>query len=105
MKWRVAKTFSKSLGSHQGSIYITHKELVSKLGKPWGPSSDGKIRNQWIIAFDDETVATIYDWKEMAPPEKIKVWNIGGSSKALIYVHAIMGKTHEAVRVAFGEKL
>lgn len=80
-------------GSHlQGQMDVSYHRLVQTFSEPnkWDLSdSDGKSDVEWIIEFEDGTIATIYDWKrgvnycgpqEGIPAEKNLRWNIGGHS-------------------------
>ena len=68
----------------------TYEELVGCFGEP--EEGDGyKVQAEWILTFEDGTVATIYDWKmgecywgegEGVPPQQVGEWHIGGYSKA-----------------------
>jgi hypothetical protein len=81
-------------GSHlQGTVHVSYDRLVEAFSEPykWDLSnSDGKSDVEWIIEFDDGTIATIYDWKrgvnycgpvEGIPAHMNTLWNIGGHSK------------------------
>jgi hypothetical protein len=73
-----------------GGIRATYDQLVAVFGKPEFfdlDNSDGKIDVEWAIAFDNGTVATIYNWKNgknYCGSEGLNVadivdWNVGGS--------------------------
>ena len=71
----------------QGYINATYQELIDVFGKP--TKSDGyKVDAEWLIEFEDGTVATVYNWKngpnycgaEGTPVEYITEWNVGGNS-------------------------
>jgi hypothetical protein len=73
--------------SFQGCVRTTYDKLVSLLGDPLPGSSDGKTTCEWILEFEDNTIATIYDWKLSSTPKDLYDWHIGGVSlKALDYV-------------------
>ena len=64
--------------------YIT---LVSTFGEPMKDGFDNyKSDAEWLVQFDDGTVATIYNWKngknycgdEGTPTTQIRDWHIGG---------------------------
>lgn len=63
----------------QGSLRSSYHTLVRLFGEP-NMGHDGKTRAEWILRFDDGTIATIYDWKEYKPVEDVTVWNVGGHS-------------------------
>jgi hypothetical protein len=65
---------------------ITRRELEAIFGPPSyfdaNGGADGKVTTEWCLLINDDTVATIYDWKRYedgAPgmDEKCE-WNIGG---------------------------
>lgn len=78
----------------QGSIIESYQNLVHVFGRPL--EGDGyKTDAEWIIQFDDGTIATIYNWKngysycgpDGLPVESITDWNIGGhTSDAVLKV-------------------
>jgi hypothetical protein len=76
--------------SLQGHINATYDQLVAVFGQPEVftlENSDGKIDVEWAIAFDNGTVATIYNWKngknycgaDGLNVADITRWNIGGN--------------------------
>jgi len=75
--WKMTGTFFVD------NLVATYDDLVKVFGKPYGPSSDGKTRFNWVLEFGDGTLATIYDYKH--PPfdgsSKI-VWHVGGHNNA-----------------------
>lgn len=104
MKFEILNKFPKGfLGGLAGYIDVTHKQLVDKLGESLGPSSDGKIREEWYLKFPDGTYASIYDWKSNRPISSITKWNVGGSRKSLAYVHAVFGQSHKGIKLLFEE--
>lgn len=78
-------SFSRVSGTHlQGYIEANFDDLVKVFGEPaYGDGS--KVFNEWSLMFEDNTVATIYDWKEsdafvsVATPNYM--WHIGGFTK------------------------
>ena len=77
--------------SKQGSINCTYATLVKVFGEPHVPNGDGdKTDAEWELEFhdDDDTVATIYNWKngynynDENPLDVVDIeeWNIGGKS-------------------------
>lgn len=65
--------------SLQGSIDITYDVLVAVFGEPsHNPIAGEKTQVEWWLLFSDGTIATIYDWKSIYPPEEVPTWNIGG---------------------------
>lgn len=74
--------------SLQGYISATFDELVNTFGEP-GKGDEYKTDAEWIIEFDDGTVATIYNWKDGRnycgsdglDVEDITDWHIGGNGQ------------------------
>jgi antitoxin component YwqK of YwqJK toxin-antitoxin module len=75
----------------QGYIVASYDRLVELFGEP--TEGDGyKVDAEWIVEFEDGTVATIYNWKngrnycghEGYPIELITDWNIGGYKKQAV---------------------
>ena len=69
--------------SLQGYVVTTFKKLVYTFGAPtYGEESsgDGKVSCEWVLRFEDGTVATIYDYKEDSTPMGEYSWHIGGTS-------------------------
>ncbi len=64
--------------SLKGYINIPYNELVKVLGDPDEMNGD-KTLAEWCLKFEDDTIATIYDWKNYgADVETITNWHIGG---------------------------
>ena len=66
--------------SLQGYIPTTYSRLVEKFGEPRRTCGDGKVTAEWILEFEDQIVATIYDWKTNETPEGLYRWHVGGRS-------------------------
>jgi hypothetical protein len=75
----------------QGEITATHAELISLFGKP--TEGDGhKVDAEWYIQFEDDTFATVYNWKDGknyngesgTPTEQITDWHVGGDHKRCV---------------------
>lgn len=72
----------------RGCITATYAQLVGTFGEPLKEGFDDyKSDAEWLVQFDDGTVATIYNWKnginyggseEGIPTEQITDWHIGG---------------------------
>lgn len=78
-------TYADANGTHLlGEIMITRREIEAVFGAPTYEVDDpfDKVTTEWIIAFDNGVVATIYDWKRYesgAPGMDEKYdWHIGG---------------------------
>ena len=74
--------------SLQGEIKCFYKTLAKKFGVP--DKGDGyKVDAEWVMQFEDGTVATIYNYKnghnylknEGTPTEEIIEWHVGGKSE------------------------
>jgi len=81
--------------SLMGYFTATYNEVVAKFGEPI--AGDGyKVTAEWIVVFEDDTVATIYDWKTESPtftPDEPYEWHIGGHKmKAVEYILAEMAE-------------
>lgn len=80
-------------GTHlQGEIRATFADLCAIFGEPM--AGDGhKVDAEWHVRFEDDTVATIYNWKDGVsycgpngtPIWQIKKWHVGGHSKDAVY--------------------
>jgi hypothetical protein len=106
MKFRThtAGPINSQMTSMQGTIQATLLELTSVFGRPFAndPATTGKSNYRWQIMWDDETVATIYDWHqpEFGPNDTI-AWHIGGyTSKVRDMVHEEFRQGHVALRKA-----
>jgi hypothetical protein len=69
--------------SLQGYVTTEYSELVDCFGEPdFGPDdhSGDKVTCEWVLEFEDGTVATIYEWKHGHTPKNRCQWNIGGKS-------------------------
>jgi hypothetical protein len=83
----------------QGYITIPYSKLVKKLGNP--EEGDGyKVDAEWVIELEDNSVVTIYNWKNGEnycgsgglPVSRITKWNVGGvSSEVLNKLQAVLG--------------
>jgi len=76
----------------QGYITTTYGALVDRLGPSREGSADQKTTADWVLKFEDGTVATIYDWKLSSTPTDPYEWHIGGkSSRAVDLVQEALG--------------
>jgi hypothetical protein len=63
---------------------VTYEQLVRTFGEPnYGASGDDKVQVEWAVKFinefDEEILATIYDWKHYGTrPEDVTYWSVGG---------------------------
>ena len=69
--------------SLQGYMPATYEQLVERFGQPEGDAGD-KTTVEWLLQFEDGTVATIYDWKEYSTPVGMYHWHIGGKSNLAV---------------------
>jgi hypothetical protein len=86
----------------QGYITADYEELVDAFGSPMRYGFDDyKVDAEWHIAFEDGTVASIYNWKngrnymgtQGMDVQDIRHWNVGGYSKiALIHLSNVLNK-------------
>ena len=85
-KYKVLKEYSgKTNGTClQGFVVTTYDNLKSLLGRSLGKSGDGKVTAEWILEFEDGTIATIYNWKTGKTPKTPYRWHIGGKSKRAV---------------------
>jgi hypothetical protein len=65
-----------NMTSLQGYMEAYYHQLVEVFGQPDGGGD--KTTVEWCLAFEDGTVATIYDWKEYETPTGLYRWHIGG---------------------------
>jgi hypothetical protein len=68
--------------SLQGYVPATYEQLVERFGQPEGGGD--KTTVEWMLQFEDGTVATIYDWKEYETPMGMYHWHIGGKNNLAV---------------------
>ena len=75
-----------------GKVLTTYADLVNTFGEPTLHGGD-KVNVEWVLNFidknGDETIATIYDWKEPSIPMGETLWNIGGKNRDAYIVVAM----------------
>jgi hypothetical protein len=84
----------------QGYMEATRREIEAVFGKPFYETDDtfDKVTTEWVIQFEDGTIATVYDWKryeEGAPSmDERTTWNIGGRDQIAVdhVTHAVKSK-------------
>ena len=91
----------------QGCITATYAQLVSTFGEPLKEGFDDyKCDAEWVVQFEDGTVATIYNWKnginycgseDGIPTEQITDWRIGGHSNLAVEVDYVQQALKEGV--------
>lgn len=69
---------------YQGIIQADFDTMVEIFGEPSIDEEGYKVRVEWLLQFDDGTVATIYDWKEDCHYTKVTDWHIGGFDKKAV---------------------
>ena len=69
---------------YQGKIDTSYHRLVETFGLPEYFEDDDKVQVQWAIKFNDGTLATIYDWKDVKRASEVTEWHIGGHSQAAV---------------------
>lgn len=83
--------------SLRGYIDTDYATLCSILGKGI-PEYGDKTTQEWILEFDDNTIATIYNYKLDYTPIDRYSWHIGGkSSRVVDLVHQVLDRTIEVV--------
>ena len=71
-----------NMTSLQGYMEAYYHQLVEVFGQPDGGGD--KTTVEWCLAFEDGTVATIYDWKEYETPTGLYRWHIGGRNSRAV---------------------
>ena len=82
MKFTQATWTEANGTSLQGYIRATYAELVERFGEPEGGGD--KTTVEWCLAFEDGTIATIYDLKEYETHMYAYDWHIGGKSNTAV---------------------
>ncbi len=94
----------------QGRVNITYDKLVEVFGEPTSNGDEYKVQKEWIVEFEDGTVATIYDYKQgdeyNGPGQgthytKVTDWHVGGHSHvaAQRVADALFDAVHNCVTV------
>lgn len=85
--------------SLQGYINVSYAKLRRIFGKP-GKGDKHKTDAEWVLRFNDGTIATVYNWmdgknyqgKKGKPVSEIRNWHVGGrSKKAVALVRQVLG--------------
>lgn len=95
MKFTQTDWTEANMTSLQGYMPARYEELVAVFGEPEGGGD--KTTVEWVVKFEDGTVATIYDWKEYETPMYEYDWHIGGKSKRAVAL--IQQAFRQAVKV------
>lgn len=90
----------------QGRIEETYARLVEVFGEPNCDGDEYKVQKEWVIEFDDGTIATIYDYKEGDAYNgegqgthytRVTDWHIGGrNQRAVLLVNEALAGVHTA---------
>ena len=81
--------------SLRGHVTATRAEIEAVFGAPTYTNEGDKVTTEWVILFENNVVATVYDWKVYVAPEMNEIfrWNIGGhNEKACLQVGVELGK-------------
>jgi len=82
MKFTSADWTDANGTSLQGYVQAYYHQLVAVFGEPEGGGD--KTTVEWVLQFEDGTVATIYDWKESETPMGLYRWHIGGRNSTAV---------------------
>jgi hypothetical protein len=75
-----------------GYVETTYAKLVECFGPPPPSGPERKITAMWQIAFEDGTVASVYDWKEGKTPIQAYDWSVSGeNNEAVLRVAEALG--------------
>ena len=84
----------------QGHVAANYADLVAVFGEP-GPGDGYKVDAEWVLLFEDGTVATVYNYKDGRNYEgadgldvqDITDWHVGGrSARAVELVLEALGR-------------
>jgi len=107
MKYKLNYLADDTGTCYQDEIEVSYDTLVEVFGEPDPIANDGyKTDIEWLIEFEDGTIATIYNWKnghnylgehDGLSIENITYWHIGGfDKKAADYIKDAIHR-HEEV--------
>ena len=113
---REGRRISANGTSLQGYIDCSYEKLVEIFGEPTDDGDGYKADAEWVIRFEGEIVATIYNYKDGqnycgakgTPVENITNWHIGGHQEAALrcvmhYLPDVQGQTNtEYMNKLFG---
>lgn len=77
---------------YMGEIKADYSKLISKLGRPMKGYDNYKSDAEWVIEFEDGSVATIYNWKDGKNYLgeggldlcDIREWHVGGEREEVV---------------------
>lgn len=100
MMFRKARNTDASMSSLQGFLDVSYDQLVSAFGEPHHDGDGYKVDAEWVLKFEDGTIATIYNYKtgknyngdDGEEVKDIRDWHVGGFNKnAAILVAEALG--------------
>lgn len=92
MKFETGSIFDIDGTGLVGYVAVAYVDLVEVFGQPHN-SDVHKSDAEWVVKFENGTVATIYNYKdgvnylgpeEGTPVEDIRDWHVGGTSSAAL---------------------
>lgn len=100
--------------SLQGYVNVKYSTLVLIFGEPHCDGDGYKVDAEWMLKFEDGTIATIYNYKDgenyngvgneyATKTVDITDWHVGGNSKHA--VTCVLETLAEKLEVAVAEKL
>ena len=80
----------------RGVVRAPYSTLVKLFGEPDRTMTDyPKVQAEWVVKYEDGTVACIYDWCMKVRPEENTSWSVGGLSiRALWHVSDSIEEAH-----------
>ena len=89
MRYRKATLNELEFSSLCGHVNATYAQLKKAFGEQHCDGDGYKTDAEWMLGFEDGTVAAVYNWKngvnymgeQGIAVEHIKQWNVGGFSK------------------------
>jgi hypothetical protein len=80
--------------SFLGELNLYHHDLVEVFGLPDYMDECGcNSTCYWSIKFEDDTIATIYDWRTHVTPLQRYKWHIGGfNGRAFDHIKKLMSE-------------
>ena len=89
MKFVIDPHADINMSSLQGRLNVSFDELVRCFGPPSFEWASEKTQCEWYLVFEDNTIATIYDYKMgEIPVHQINNWSVGGFTKRA-YTHVL----------------
>lgn len=83
-------------------VDVSYAMLVEAFGEPTCDGDEYKVQKEWMLQFEDGTVATIYDWKWSEAYNgrgrgkhytKVTDWHVGGRNrKAVLRVNEVLAE-------------